>query len=480
MLKKTMLIVEDSPEQLKVYAAYALALGFDVVTAHSEKSAVATLAEKTIDILLTDIHLSPSILIDTFEGHKVIRYAADRCPETLIIAMSNDPRASTYYKTLELGALAYIKKPILNEDEILVALDVARERLAAKDEKAKQQQNSAHLEIKCEDGIVLDPIKRKLASRLAAAKEVPIIINGESGTGKEEYVRLIHKKREQLERTSSPLVVVNCANLDSSLAMSTLFGHAKGAFTGADKTTQGAIGEANGGILFLDEIQFLSYDCQRRLLRVLNDGTYQRLGESKVQKSEFQIIVATTKNLDNMVRDGKFLLDLRMRIAGAEIILEPLRERKHDMTELVALFLAKFRAKVDEAEFAKIVARCQEFYWQGNIRQLYKVIQSLVLTSGLYDEPIKAANIPVSPLMLAPEASEDERVGEIVADVAADVLERLIAPLRKDKDFHEAMSFYESLVIKNCIKRHKNIATACTAINLPRSTFDDKKNRSGL
>ena len=480
MRKKTMLIVEDSPEQIKAYAGYALTLGFDVLTATDEKSAVATLANKNIDILLSDIHLSPSILIDTFEGHKVMRYAVENCPETLIIAMSNDPKAATYYKTLELGALAYIKKPILKEDEILVALDVARERLAAKKEKVKQQQKSACFAIKCEDGIVLDANKRKLAAKLAGAKAVPITISGESGTGKEEYVRLIHKKREYLEGAKSPLVVVNCANLDSSLAVSTLFGHAKGAFTGADKATQGAIGEANGGILFLDEIQFLPDDCQKKLLRVLNDGSYQRLGESKVQKSEFQIVVATTKNLDNMVRDGKFLLDLRMRIAGAEIILEPLRERKHDMAEFVALFLAKFEANVDDAEFAKIVARCQEFYWQGNIRQLYRVIQSLVLTAGIYDEQVKAAHIPVSPLMLTPEPSEDERVGEIVAEIPPDVLARLIGPLRKDLDFHEAMSFYEFSILKNCIKRHKNIATACTAINLPRSTFDDRRNRLGL
>ena len=470
---KNLLLVEDCPEQLKTYAEYVQQLGFSVLKADNEKNAIEILSTKTVDVLLCDVHLSSSLTIDSFEGMRVIEYAAINHPEIVIIAMSNDPKATTYYRTFETGAMAYIKKPILRKDEILIGLNQAAEKEAAKRLKDKYQEVStfARLSENFEDGIVLDATKRKLAAKLAAVKNIPIIISGETGTGKEEYVKLIQNRRQEAEKKELPLVAINCANIDSTLAISTLFGHVRGAFTGADKTTKGAIGEADGGVLFLDEIQNLSLDCQKRLLRVLNDGSYERLGDSRALKSDFQLVVATTKNLDDMVSDGKFLLDLRMRISGIDIVMDPLRMRKNDIPALVSLFLNRYEGKMDDAEFNELVERCKSLYWQGNIRQLGKAIQSLVTVSSLYDEPILAKNLPISPLMCDPKESPIDGVDMGLAGLAKTLLE----PILGDSDFVESVERYEKLILANALKRHKTVKSVCDSLNIARSSLDSKR-----
>lgn len=477
MRKKSLLVVEDCPEQLLTYSEYAHGLGFTVLQANCADAAMEILTKNSIDILLCDIHLSPSLTIDTFEGFRVIQFAAEHSPETVTISMSNDPKVATYHRAFEVGAMAYIKKPILRKDEITIALESAKAHVATQAMKAKLAflQTESEASDRYEDGIILDPIKRKLAEKLATTKAIPIIIYGETGTGKEEYVKLIHKKREVAEKGEVPFISINCANLDSSVAIATLFGHTKGAFTGADRTTKGAIGEADGGILFLDEIHLLPIDCQKRLLRVLNDGSYERLGDTKTLKSDFQVIVATTKDLDEMVEKGTFILDLRMRISGAEITMEPLRKRTEDIPSFVTLFLKKFGAKIDEVEFLNIVERCKDFYWQGNIRQLYKAIQSLVTMASLYDQPVLAKNLPVSPLMLDPEdRSSSAKNGD------DDLMPRIMAPLEQDMDFSDAVAFYEKMILAQALVRHRKIKDLCAGINIPRSTFEGKRAKFGL
>ena len=147
---------------------------------------------------------------------------------------------------------------------------------------------------------------KQLAQRLAENIEIPVLIKGETGTGKEIFARLIHSFRDE-KSSKVPFIAVNCATLNSDNATSILFGHKKGSFTGAHETTEGFIGEANGGILFLDEIHHLPAECQTRLLRVLNDGTYTRFGDSRDLKSDFQVIAASTLSLDKLVEEGSFL-----------------------------------------------------------------------------------------------------------------------------------------------------------------------------
>ena len=478
MKQKSILIVEDSLSQLQGYEDFANKLKFKPYTASSRDDAIKILTSQSIDILLTDIHLSPTVAIDTFEGFEVIEYATNYCPETIIIAMSNDPKVTTFHHAFKVGAMAYIKKPILSPDEIILALEAAADRADAQKlrSKSKKISMSAQMAERCEDGIVLDPTKRKLAQKLAQTKNIPLVISGETGVGKEEYVRLIHKKREEYENKTVPLVVVNCGNLDGPLASSSLFGHVRGAFTGADKTTKGAIGEADEGILFLDEIHHLTVECQKKLLRVLNDGTYERVGDSRVLKSNFQLVVASTQNLDDLVQKKLFLLDLRMRITGIEIKLESLRSRKDDMESLVILFLEKLQAKVAPVELSEVVEQCKKYYWQGNIRQLFKTIQALVTMASFYDEPIRAANLPVNPLMLDPNDETSDPI-DISPEMSEDIVNQVMEPLIKDADFNHSIAKYERLILTQSFKRHRTIRDVAQALNIPRSTLDGKRQK---
>ena len=258
-----------------------------------------------------------------------------------------------------------------------------------------------HLQELCPDGLCLEGSVRRWVEVAAQNAKLPIVIYGETGTGKEEVAKLIARRRVHHEG-DIPFVPVNCALLGGDLAPSLLFGHKKGAFSGAYATTQGYVGEAHGGILFLDEIHTLSLSCQQKFLRVLNDGAYSRIGDTKELHSNFQVIVASTRDLDDAVDDGKFLLDLRVRLTGIDIPLAPLRERKADIPLLVELFFLKEAIAMSPSELNTLANRCQEFYWQGNIRQLFQCLRALLAISNAEGQLPLAENLPILRTMCAP------------------------------------------------------------------------------
>ena len=338
------------------------------------------------------------------------------------------------------------------------------------------------LDMRCAAGLVLDDGIRETVNLLAQAKELPCIIVGETGTGKEEIAKLIHKKRVEADGPI-PFVPVNCSNLDTNTAASQLFGHKKGSFTGADSTTTGFIGEADGGILFLDEIHTLSIDCQRRLLRVLNDGSYQRLGDTKTLYSTFQVIVATGKNLDKMVLQGTFFPDLRSRITGIMINLKPLRERLDDMPLLVKLMLAKVGAKVDQREIAAIIERCKGFYWQDNIRQLYNTLKASALICLCQRKPLTVADLQIYPSMLQPGTmmGGDMAAGILIdANIPGEVIRDVLRPLSEDEAFNDVIERYETHILRNAIKRHGKISMVVDQLQISRSTLDMKRKKYRL
>ena len=163
-----------------------------------------------------------------------------------------------------------------------------------------------------------------------------------------------------------PFVTVNCPLLDNDLTSSLLFGHKKGAFTGANETTNGYVAAANGGILFLDEVHTLDMSTQRKLLRVLNDGSYNRVGDMRNIHSYFQLVVASTKDLDEEVDSGRMLADFKYRISGAELILDPLRERLNDISLFITVFFKRENLEVNEELILEISHMCQKSQWKGH------------------------------------------------------------------------------------------------------------------
>ncbi len=393
-----------------------------------------------------------------------------------------------YGSPLRSGASHFIKKPILDENEIAIAMEAALGNSSLKKTSEslikRPQKLSNDLDFRCPDGIVLSDSLRAQAKKIAKYKKLPVTIFGETGTGKEEYAKLIHRERCSIEGLL-PFVSVNCGNIDDQMASSLLFGHIKGSFTGAVSTTNGYIGDADGGILFLDEIHCLSKSLQQRLLRVLNDGTYERLGDTKQLRSSFMVITASTKNLDLEVESGRFLLDLQMRLTGNDIELPPLRERKEEIPTFVELFFAQERVKVSAEELTKIIKKCQSFYWQGNVRLLQRAIQALIGTTAMCGEPVNVDALPAWKAMFPPASAgipnEPKKESPKKCDqVAKEIQESILQALQEDRNLHSSMDNYESAVIAAALTRHELLQDVAAALGIPRSTLDNKKKKHNL
>jgi len=277
-----------------------------------------------------------------------------------------------------------------------------------------------------------------------------------------------------------PFVAVNCANLTGETAVSALFGHRRGAFTGAEQTTSGYIGEADGGFLFLDEIQTLTIDCQQRLLRVLNDGSYNRLGDSQTLYSDFRVIVASTKDLEEQVERGTFLVDLSMRLTGINIKLKPLRERLEDIPLLIELALARVGTTVPQKTLESLSGRCSKYHWQGNVRQLMLVISAMV-TEALGDQrEISAEDLPELKTMLppgfipSPVAPSQNLVARDLS-TSHDVFQLLREAIQEDRPFDAIIEAVEKEILKAAFTRHPSLRSASEALSVARSTLAAKK-----
>lgn len=323
------------------------------------------------------------------------------------------------------------------------------------------------------DSLVIGQEVNHLASVLAKNTTLPCIIYGETGTGKEEYAKLIHRRRELLEG-KVPFVSVNCAHLNTDLAVSILFGHVKGSFSGADRNSRGLIEEANGGILFLDEVHALSLDAQQRLLRVLNDGSYTRLGETRTLYSRFQAITASTKDLDALIEKGEFLLDFRSRLTGIDVHLKPLRERKEDIPALLRLFLRQKELEGTKGLIDVLTKKCQQYHWQGNIRQLFSVLKAwYAMCEGKLD-PDK---LPCLKTMLPPRA---EAGPAPMHDQFAPLINAVERAIFLDSSLAHAMESVERFILKAALELHPSIRDVYVGLDISRNNLYHKRRRYGL
>lgn len=472
-----LLIVDDEALERHRYQKFASFLGYQAVVCANLTEAKDHLRAEGFDILMTDLYLSEN----DPQGLELLQFIQDENIAILPLAMSSDLHHDTIAQAKKLGALEFIRKPLSSADEMSIVVEQARERrhlqlLSRAPQNAYQHQSF----VKYPDGIVLTQEQNRLAGIVARSGEVPVVIYGETGTGKEEIAKLIHRRRQELAGPI-PFVAINCANLNSDLASSLLFGHRKGAFSGADRNTIGLIGEAHGGILFLDEIHTLSIASQQKLLRFLNDGQYTRLGDTALQHADVQIIVASTMDLDQQVDSGAFLLDLRARLTGIEFMLLPLRERKLDIPDLIDLYVAKRGVTIAPEERKALIRRCQEFYWRGNIRQLYKALDTMVVMAMGNDEPVSARYLPVHRSMLDPsDVDARSLVGGSVMGKEFPELQTLERALAEDLPLCDVMDHVERAVIRACLSRHRRIGDVYKALGIGRNTLDVKRKKHGL
>jgi DNA-binding NtrC family response regulator len=370
------LIVEDN-ERLRRGIARALRESWEEVReAATGEEAVALLRDpeaEPFDVVLSDLRLPGA------DGLEVLRAARDRDAQTSVVLLTAYGSIETAVDAMREGAFDFVQKPIdLEQIELRVARAVEHGRLVAEVRELREERDARDA---AADVVGDSPALRAavdLARRVASSRST-VLLTGETGTGKEVLAGLIHRLSPRRDR---PLVKVNCAALPETLLESELFGHERGAFTGADRPRIGRFEQASGGTLFLDEVGDMSPATQAKLLRVLQDQEFHRLGGTRILRTDARIVAATNRDLGERVRAGGFREDLLFRLDVIRIELPPLRERAEDVVALAHRFLREFSAQGSRPlrGFTEgALRRLRGHAWPGNVRELRNAIERAVL-----------------------------------------------------------------------------------------------------
>ncbi len=348
--------------------------GFAVEAVNDSESALKLVHSRLYNLIITDVKM-PGM-----DGLELLRQVRERSPDTLFILMTAYGTVESAVQAMKAGAYDYLAKPLdLMRLRALVQKALEFQALVAENNelRLRLQKRSEPTPLRG-DSESMRAVVRLIDE--VAASDVTVLIEGESGTGKELVARSLHLKSSRHDR---PFISVNCAALQEQLLEAELFGHARGAFTGAIANKPGRFQLANGGTLFLDEIGDLSPKGQGDLLRVLEDNAFRMVGGTDLIRVNVRIIAATNKKLDEAVAAGKFREDLFYRLQILPISIPPLRDRAEDIPLLVSDFLEHFAAKHKRRRkrmSGEAIQLCQRFGWPGNVRQLRNMIERLVIT----------------------------------------------------------------------------------------------------
>ena len=452
---KHLLLVEDEAPLRTAVAERLADHGYEVVQAESGESALEALAEFAFDIVVTDLRL-PGI-----DGTAVIEAAVERYPEIIGIVITGYGTVRDAVEVIKRGAADFVTKPF-QFDELRHALDGAIEQRRLKSENAwlrEQLQQRYSFE-----GIVgRSRAMRDLFQTLetVARTASTILITGETGTGKEVVARAIHHASP---RRGQRFVALNCSAIPENLLEAEIFGHVRGAFTGAIGTRQGRLEQAHRGTLFLDEVGTMSMSLQMKLLRVLQEREFERVGDNQTIKVDVRVIAATNADLGRMVAEGGFREDLYYRLNVIPVTLPPLRDRREDIPLLVQHFLQKFCGEASRPVMTVSQAAMRPlmtFGWPGNVRQLENAMERAVALSGPRTQ-IEIGDLP-------PDIQQASDAGDLIPGLA----------LPDDGlDFDAFISRIEHEVIRRALERTGgNKAAAASVLNLKRTTLVEKLKR---
>jgi two-component system response regulator HydG len=446
---KPKLMVIDDLDSARAMMRRALSRGYEVFDFSSVADALPAVERAEFDAIITDLRMPG---LDGLEGLKRFRAKVPDVPVILVTAFAT---VETAIEAMKAGAFDYLKKPFETEElELVVARAAEHARLKRDNKKLREQLtgSSGALGIVGKSQAIRDVIS--ILQRIAPSN-VPILIEGESGTGKDLLARAAHAMSP---RAGRPYVSLNMSAISENLAEAELFGHEKGAFTGAEQARDGFFAEAEGGTLFLDELGLLPPALQPKLLRVLQDGEYIPVGSRKARTADVRIIAATNEDLAAQVKAGKFREDLWFRLRVVPVRLPPLRERREDIPMLIEHLIRKHAVRLNRPPLQPDAAALRaliDHAWPGNIRELEHAIErGLLLAQG---EVITLADLPpeLTPAPVA-EGGDDGRYR-----AARDAWERRWL----EELLHEA----EGSVVK-----------AAELAGLHRSTLYEKLTRHGL
>ncbi len=397
------LIVEDDPEMLALVSEHLEDEGHEVVGSRHGAEAIAILRTRRFDSVLSDLRM-PGV-----DGMEVLKAARELQPDTPVILITAFGTIETAIQAIRQGAFDYVTKPFsLDEIGLLVGKALEHRRLREENRRLREEVAGRY---RLHNLLAVSPIMQGVFAliRQAAPGDANVLIAGESGTGKELVAKAIHYNSPRAER---PFVPVNCAAMPAGLLESELFGHVKGAFTGAVGTRRGLFREAAGGTLFLDEIGDMPPELQSKLLRAIEDRAVRPVGSDETVPVDLRLVAASNKDLAARIREGQFREDLYYRLAVIPVTLPPLRERREDIPLLAEHFLRRALESAGKRGIAftpEAMAAMLRHPWPGNVRELENVVERAVtLTVG--DR--------VSPQALLLDASPAPAPGSLLAHMA--------------------------------------------------------------
>ena len=448
--KARLLIVDDEPIKRSVLADGLREAGYDVTTATNPLEAEPMLAGTPFDVVLTDLRMPGQNGIDFLRELKAKR------PELGVIVMTAYGTVETAVEAMKLGAFDYIQKPFSTE-ELLLKLDrlFRFEGLSRENEALRQAlaQHSGETRLVGES----DAIRGVLTTiHAVSGADSTVLIMGESGTGKELAARVIH---ETSHRAAGPFVAVSCAALPRELVEAELFGHEPGAFTGANKRRLGRFELAHGGTLFLDDVDDIPLEVQVKIVRVLQERAFERVGGEHTIRINVRVIAATKRDLPAMIATGQFREDLFYRLNVVPLTMPPLRERLGDISLLAEHFLEQIAIKLNRGPLtisSMAIAKLQRYRWPGNVRQLEHLLERMVALSRKSD--FGEQDIPE--LAVSPDATS------LVSLTLGDV---------DSVDMATVLSEVERSMVHWAIERCQgNLAKAAEMLQIPRSTLQYK------
>ena len=446
MSGKTVLVVDDEKNIRRTLRMVLESEGYEVLDAASAEEGLGLVADQSPDCVLLDLKLPGMSGLDA-----LARLQVDAEGETLVpvIVISGHGTVSDAVQATRLGAFDFLEKPLDRERVVITLRNAMKQRAMAREVDHLREQVKGRFEM-----IGKSPVMQKLFDQIAkvAPTKGRVLISGESGTGKELVARAIH---ENSPVAGGEFVKVNCAAIAPELIESELFGHEKGAFTGATSRKRGLFEVADGGTIFLDEIGDMSLPAQAKVLRVLQTGELTRVGGERLIRTDARVIAATNKDLAEEVEAGRFREDLYFRLNVVPIISPPLRDHREDLPDMVEHFVRDFCRengfKVKAVEGA-VLERLQHYAWPGNVRELKNIIERVVIMS---DDVIRADDLPPFLSTAARPGLDLARFGE-----------------RTLREFKEEME--RQFIVMRLDEHAWNISRAATALGIERTNLHKK------
>ncbi len=448
-MAKTIMVVDDEESILQSLEGILTDEGFEVILAESGVSALQKI-DALPDLVLLDIWMPDMDGIETLVKLKEIN------PRIQVIMMSGHATIETAVKATKLGAYDFFEKPLSLEKVLLSVLNALEHCRLEEEICMLKERESSRYKITGESESIRQ-LREQI--RIVAPTNAWVLISGENGTGKELVAHTIHRLSR---RDQKPFVEVNCAAIPEELIESELFGHEKGAFTGATSTTKGKFDQAHEGSLFLDEIGDMSLKAQSKTLRILQEQKFERVGGSRTIQVDVRVIAATNKDLEAEIARGHFRDDLYFRLNVIPIRVPPLRERGEDIPSLVGEFLKEFslQMNMEPKEFSPEAVRLlQKYHWPGNVRELRNLVERLVIMSP---GPV------IQPGEIPPPFNREARMEEF-------------GDLLTSPSYKEAKGVFErAYILKKLQEYQGNVSQTADAIGIERSNLHKKIKAYGL